>query len=506
MSGRRLYPLAAAALCAAGLAAAVPQLKGAPEAAGATGLRVKAPAGARAVQAVTPKSQRWTFRRGDEKWTETHYDAQEIWRGHERGCQWKDRKGNTLTVATPTAFCPEFEDGHAKREDIEAKMKGDAEAFADPSDETLAKWAAQFTGKAVEAGALAPLEVPSLAAARLVDFGDGARCGAFFRPKAGPWRYAEFAFAQEAKPKDAARLMRQFLAAVQVDKAKAGGKGGMVVEGRWLTMSVPGYVFKTDLSKSQGQAFVKNAGRMMEAMQAAYRRYVPPQKELKTSTIRVFATREGYNEYMQGATGESGERTIGLWSPSHEELLILDQGNSERAETLKTMRHEAFHQYLFYATGRSGHAMWFNEGHACFFENVVYDARKNAVRVNDDPRDRRPSAVEADPEKFAKLVPEIIRLDHEAFYAGTLAEVNDRYTAAWALVYFLEKGAPTFKEFAAWRGVLPAYLKATAEGKDWKEATDQAWESAAGRDFAADFLKFWGKRGAARAYEPPPAR
>ena len=84
--------------------------------------------------------------------------------------------------------------------------------------------------------------------------------------------------------------------------------------------------------------------------------------------------------------------------------------------------------------------------------------------------------------------------------------MNDRYTAAWALVYFLEKGAPTFKEFAAWRGVLPANLKAMAEGKDWKEATGQAWESAAGRDFAADFLKFWGKRGAARAYEPPPAR
>lgn len=504
MNGRRLHLLAAAALGAAGLAAAVPQLKGAAEPAGATGLRVKALAGSRAVQAATPPGRRWTFRRGDEKWTETHYDVLEIWRGHERGAAWKDRKGNALTLATPTAFCPDLGD-HATRAAVEAAMAADAEAFADPSDETLAKWAGQFSGKPVAADALAPLEVPSLAAARLVAWADGSRCAAFFRAKTGPWRYAEFRFAEAPRPKDAARLVRQFLAAVQVDKARADGACAPVVEGRWITMSVPGYVFKTDLSKSQGQAFVKNAGRMMEAMQAAYRRYVPPQKALGTSTIRVFATREGYNEYLVGTTSLEADRSIGLWNPSREELLILDRGNSARAETLKTMRHEAFHQYLFYATGGARHATWFNEGHACFFENVSFDARKNAVRVNDDPRDRRPAAVEANPEKFAKLVPEIIRLDYEAFYSGTLAEVNDRYTAAWALVYFLEKGAPTFKELAAWRGVLPAYLKATAEGLDWKEATERAWECAEGRDFTADFLRFWGRRGAARAYEPAPA-
>lgn len=500
----RIVVLSCALVGVVSVVAAVPQLKGSPEAAGATGLKVKPLAGAKAVQAVTPKAQHWSYKRGEEKWTETHFDVKELWTLLQRGCEWKDRKGNTLTLATPTAFCPEFEKEHAKREDIEAKMKEDEEIFKDPSDETLAKWMGAFSGKSVEAGALSALEIPSLDAARLVDFGDGLRTAAFFRTKAGTWHYAEFKFAQEAKPKEGERLMRQFLAAVQVDKAKGGAaKGGdIVVEGKWMTLNMPGYVFKTDLSKSQGLAFVKTAGRMMEAMQAAYKRYVPPQKDMKASTIRVFATREGYNEYMKGATGDSGERTIGLWSPSHEELLILDQGNSARAETMKTMRHEAFHQYLFYATGKGNHAMWFNEGHACFFENVSYDARKNYVRINDDPRDRRPSAVAADPEKYAKLVPEIIRLDHNAFYSGTLSEVNEHYTAAWAAIYFLEKGAPAFKEFADYKNVLPTYMKAMAEGKDWKEATEEAWEGVKSRDFAADFLKFWGKRNAARAFEP----
>ena len=102
----------------AALPAAVPQLKGSQETAGTTGLKVKPPTGAQMVQAVTPKGQKWTFRRGTEKWSETHYDAREIWYGHECGAVWKDRKGNQLSVATPTAFCPTFDQGHAKREDI----------------------------------------------------------------------------------------------------------------------------------------------------------------------------------------------------------------------------------------------------------------------------------------------------------------------------------------------------------------------------------------------------
>ena len=205
---------------------------------------------------------------------------------------------------------------------------------------------------------------------------------------------------------------------------------------------------------------------------------------------------------MKGATGESGERSIGLWSPSHEELLILDMGNSARNETLKTMRHEAFHQYLHYATGNGHHALWFNEGHACFFENVSYDTKKNYVRIWDDPKDRRPAAVASNPEKYARLVKDILMLDHAAFYAGTLHEVNDKYSAAWAAVYFLQKGAHSFQEFADYRGVVPAYLAAMKEGKSANEATRIAWECVSQRDFVADFVKFWGKRTAARRYEP----
>ncbi len=483
------------------LSAAVPQLKGSQEAAGTMGLKVKPPNGAKMVQAFTPKSQSWAFQAGGEKWTETHYDAREIWYGHECGAVWKDRKGNQLSLATPTAFCPVFDNGHAKREDIMSSMARDADAFKDPGDETLARWASEFSEKKIGPESLVKCDVTPHPDVRLVDFGDGSRGAVFFKTVAGTWHYAEFRLAQAARQKEIEGLLKQFVKGVSVDKANTAA-GGVVMEGKWMAVDVPGYRFKTDLSRSQGLAFIKNAGRLMEAMQGAYRRYVPPQKRLGLSTVRVFATREGYNEYMKGATGESGERSIGLWSPSHEELLILDMGNSARNETLKTMRHEAFHQYLHYATGNGQHALWFNEGHACFFENVSYDTKKNYVRIWDDPKDRRPAAVASNPEKYARLVKDILMLDHAAFYAGTLHEVNDKYAAAWAAVYFLQKGAHSFQEFADYRGVVPAYLAAMKEGKSANEATRIAWECVSQRDFVADFVKFWGKRTAARRYEP----
>ena len=479
--------------------AAVPVLKNAPETAGAAGIKVRSLQGGQVVQAVAPKAMFYRFRRGEETWRETHFGVREFWRAAQRGCQWKDRKGNELVVATLVAPLPGFEADHAKREDIEAKMAETSDAFKESSDEMLAEWVSAYSGTDVGPAAFKEMTVSSLEAAKSVDFGKANRAAVLFRMKSGGWRYAAFSFAQPAKPAEVARLLKQFLSAVVATDAGT----GPAKEGRWQTLKVPGYVFKTDLSESQAKAFVKNMGRLMEAMQAAYRRYVPPTKKLGESTIRVFSKQEEYDDYVSRASGKEANTTIGLWSPSHEELLVLDMGNSAREETAKILRHEAFHQYLFYATGGEHHAVWFNEGHASMFENVQYDAKKNAVRVTDDPRDRRPAAVGADPGKFAALVPKILMLDHEAFYAGTLREVNDRYSAAWAAVYFLQKGAPALAEFAAYRKVLPTYRRAMSEGANANEATRQAWDTVKGRDFAADFVKFWNKRTAAKNYEPP---
>jgi len=511
--------LVAGMMFAGMLTAAVPSLKGTAEPVGSVGIKLKALAQSQAVPAATPQAHRFlrteTRSDGTERKSEiTQYIPREVWMAQEMGCRWKDRKGNLLTVAVMDALCPDgFERDYADREDIEKGMKESAESFKEPTNATLAKWVSQFSEKSVDAEAFSDFPVSGVAAAKLVDFGGGVRAGACFKTKADRWYYAEFKFAAEPKPKEAAGLLKKLLASVVVDKTKAsaGGKqGGMVVMGDWLAVEVPGYKLMTNLPKSQAGKFMDDMKKIMLAMQDSYRRYVPPQCELKKSTIRVFdgsptkddpKGRKAYDEYQNDP---STKQSIGLWDPSREELLVLNQGKDveSRRETMKILRHEAFHQYLFYATGGKEQAMWFNEGHATFFENVRYSLKNNEARFYEDAKDRRAGSVGENPQKYAQLVPKILAMDHGQFYAGNLEVVNEKYNAAWAAIYFLAHGAQVFPEFAAYKNVLPTYLKEVTAGKSWEEATKIAWEGLVER-FPSDFLKFWNKRAGARNYRPP---
>ena len=208
--------------------AAVPVLKNAPEPAGNAGIKVRPLQGGQVVQSVAPKAMFYRFRRGEEKWQESHFDVLEFWRAAQRGCLWKDRKGNELVVATLLAPFPSFEADHAKREDIEAKMAETADAIKDASDEMLASWVSAYSGADVGANALKEMPVSSLDAVRTVDFGKANRAAAVFRTKSGGWHYAAFSFAQPAKPAEVARLLKQFLSAV----VAAAGGGGSLCEGR----------------------------------------------------------------------------------------------------------------------------------------------------------------------------------------------------------------------------------------------------------------------------------
>ena len=198
----------------------------------------------------------------------------------------------------------------------------------------------------------------------------------------------------------------------------------------------------------------------------------------------MFKTLDGYKEYLQ-STKTGMEWSCGLWDPGREELLVCAESPEQ---ALNTMRHEAFHQYLHYATKNGHHALWFNEGHACFFENVQYNPAKNTVKVVD--KGNRAEWVAKNPEGVARILGPVAAMSREEFYAG---DINSHYVASWALVYFLEKGAYTNEEFAPYRKVVPAYLEAMANGADSQTATALAFKEIFDqkRDIASDFMKFW---------------
>ena len=502
--------------------AAVPTLKSKPECIEAIALAVKVPMGLRPAAIPMPKALHYRFRDGDRQWDETHYRVRDMWMSLVHGGLWRDAKGNEFRVARVNGSLPGGEAGaHAKREDLDTILR--SAAMDDPNDATLAQWVSDYMGTAVSADDFSPLEgARNVSSAKYVRMKADNSAGVLFlfaskgEDLPGGWYFVSVKLG--GKPVREAELQKYLktvvAGAAQVkavaassdensakgDVRRSAAKQSIAGMPRWWSSENKDYIFLTDMSKSQGGRFVKDAMKLMGAMRKAYARYVPGWKEMGTSVVRVFATKEGYDAYNQSANGLAAHQSIGLWSPSREELLIMDMGNSARVETQRIMRHEAFHQYLFYATGCGRHMTWFNEGHATFFECVQYNPKSDEVRIGDEGRWADGVAVNV--EYIASLIPGILRLSHEEFYDGDLKTVNDRYRAAWAVTYFLEKGAPALDEFAAYRKVLPTYLSLLREGRLPTEASMEAWATIGKRDVVADFLRFWGKRVAAKSYEP----
>lgn len=454
MPVRSIFCIAAVfAACAAG---AVPQLKQQPELVAGGELKAKVLAASHGVPAATPEARHYTLRRGGEEKRVKWYVPADVWRARAYAGEWKDRKGNVMRLARVKSLVPEFERPEWFMDEIEKGLDALEKDFKG-TDGDLAKWKDLWGGEGV---------------GRFVTV---AKTGAIF--------YVEFKFAEKVKDADAQKLLKAFEKSVSTVVSGSSGISSM----KWWSESNERYEFLTDLDRAKGGKFIKDTMKLMDAMRKAYEFYVPPSGTVGKCRVRVFKTLAGYREY-RASTGDEDETSCGLWDPSREELLVAAE---DRERALETMRHEAFHQYLFYATLGARHAMWFNEGHACFFENVRYNPARNTVKVLDTGS--RAEWVAKDPGKVARSIRRVLAMGREGYYSGSLAEINHHYVTGWAVVYFLEKGVYADEEFAPYRGICAKYLELTGAGMDAAEATDKAWSLVDGRDVAADFLKFWSK-------------
>jgi hypothetical protein len=228
-------------------------------------------------------------------------------------------------------------------------------------------------------------------------------------------------------------------------------------------------------------------------LRKAFARLIPPfGGETDVNVVRIFEEADAYKKYV----GETTEWSIGCWVPSRRELVILSQGKDRGEDTQEIVRHEGFHQYLFYATARAHNAMWFNEGHACFFEAVQVDSKGNVDLGECD----RVNHLLRELDAAAQNIPAVIRADHTAFYSAASRSLN--YTTAWGLVYFLRKGAPS-QRLTAYADVLPTYLKTLEETRDCEAATTAAFEGTDMKRLQRDFTECWkNNRNAARRHDP----
>ena len=268
---------------------------------------------------------------------------------------------------------------------------------------------------------------------------------------------------------------------------------------KWWFVETPHYLLVSDMPNRQAP-LVRHLQENVEVLRGAFGKLIPSVRPIEAvSVIRMFGDEAEYLQYV----GAAYRGTAGIWMPEKKELVVHPVSGDDLARTREAVSgfvyHEAFHQYLFEAlkkadtTGEKT-AVWFNEGHAEYFRGA--EVRREGVRINEVADDRqRLDRMLA--ERRADPAP-LLRMSDEEFYAGSDETQRDHYALAWALVYYLRRGAPQEKGGPN-AGVCERYLAAIREGAGDAGATAAAFAGMDLRRFADEFATFWSTPARVRA-------
>jgi len=484
------------------------------------------------------KTYTYTFTRGEESFKRDLFDPYELWYATQHAGQWRDGDGNVLILGHPTHQFPAIDTQmkHVARDDFDKAVAEPANVFDPASAEALTAWVKAFsacTPKTPE-----PLRTGfNLASAVFFPAEESATLVYAFRVKTrkpngasapSDWFCAVIKIADGTlKSKVRKDFETQFLANVtsvpqtgafaltgvqpksltaspaSVKTPPAGipdhpsrtaARKSIANMKDWWFAETPEYIFLSDIRSAAGKALVKELQATMPVLRAAFAKLIPPfETATDVSVVRIYETRDAYKQYV----GKEYEWSAGLWSPMRRELVILSQGK-DREQTLDIIRHEGFHQYLFYACAMTENATWFNEGHACFFETAEVD-NKGRVEI---PENERVEQLFRNFDTVVRHLPKLIHTGHSGFYSGSNEQRSLNYTAAWALIYYLRKGVPSEGQ-DRYAALLDTYLKTLAQTKDAEAATTEAFKNVNMTQFQKDFTDFWKRgRNAARRYDP----
>lgn len=214
----------------------------------------------------------------------------------------------------------------------------------------------------------------------------------------------------------------------------------------------------------------------LRVMRAKYAQAMPTQLVVSNtlSVARIYSTRE---EFLKAA-GESAQWTKAYWCPWRRELVAYLPSKGEE-DLLRTIRHEAFHQYLSYATGMIESSPWLNEGYAEYFEhgeNETWIVTKEEL------------------EEYKTILPSIFAKSYQEFYSTSDIERALNYRLAWSIAYFLEHGADEVR-FKPFKDLKKRYFEKLIETLNMNAATAYAFENKENFEkFISEWQKFWLKR------------
>ncbi|MEI7947523.1 MAG: DUF1570 domain-containing protein [bacterium] len=262
----------------------------------------------------------------------------------------------------------------------------------------------------------------------------------------------------------------------------------------WWIHETEGFVILSDVSSEMGKPVVTELLKTMPMLKQAFTKLVPPLTcEPDVSIIRIFQVPEDYINYV----GQARAWTGGLWMPARRELVLREVPST--AALSKTLRHEAFHQYLSYAYCLMSAPPWMNEGHACFFENTSVTSKG---KLSFDEDEKYVGLILENLETLVAFIPDLMKANYTDFYAGTEAQREMKYALAWGIVYYLQKGAPVERN-TEFKSMLPDLAAALAETQSYSTAMETVLGTVDMTVFQSNFKEFWTRRrSSAMQYDP----
>ena len=240
----------------------------------------------------------------------------------------------------------------------------------------------------------------------------------------------------------------------------------------------------TVLDDLSARGFVETLTNDFPVMRAKYAAALPT--PLDGSNVlcvaRVYATRGEYLDALNADGLTNMLWSAAYWSQQRRELVAYLPEKGEK-ELLKTIRHEALHQYLSYAAAMNPVSPWLNEGYAQHFEDEESDDWELGIEVTDEYLDR-----------IAPAIPGLILMDYAQFYDGTDEERRFKYRIAWSVARFIEKGADEVR-LKPFEGLKQRYMETLLGTGDMRRATSAAFKDADTlKKFVAEWKKFWKKK------------
>jgi tetratricopeptide (TPR) repeat protein len=233
------------------------------------------------------------------------------------------------------------------------------------------------------------------------------------------------------------------------------------------------YIVFTDISESRGRFYSER----LEWIHSFYQQQFPYSVRGKKSRAFIFNTEEGYQQYANLTRNSRVESTLGYFHPGFNQLLLFEDSGGSIEETLDTLYHEGFHQFISGVCKEL--PLWANEGLAEYYGPTRFNQYGEVKAVGALNPLRVPFLKEYRGRGYKYLsFKDLMNQSLRQFQSGNL---GIKYAQSWAMIHFFKHGKKGRK------GLFNKYFELIRRG----QSADFAYRQSYGKLDLGSFERDW---------------